>query len=242
MADAVEFQRRNEVWQRIKESKNNQPIEEKDISITLPDGKEIKGIAGKTTPAEIAKQISNKLAQNAIAAKVNGEMYDLSRPFEKDSALEIHTFDSADGKKVFWHSSAHILGEALELKYKGNLCTGPPLKDGGFYYDIAMLNANECISTNDFAEIKTLVNKVIKEKQTFERLVLTKSEALELFSYNKYKVELIGKKVGDDETCTAYKCGNLIDLCKGPHIPHTGRVKAFDISKNSSAYWYVFIY
>lgn len=217
------------------ENKKKKNIEEKPIKITLPDGKVLDGIAGKDSPADIAKSISNSLAQNVIIAKVNGVLWDIPRPLEDDCSLELLKFDSDEGQHVFWHSSAHILGEALEQKYKGNLCVGPPLENGGFYYDMEM--GENIVSNDHYLELQKYVNSIIKQKQTFERLELSKDEALELFKYNKFKKEIITTKVPDGDLITAYRCGDLIDLCRGPHIPHTGRVKAFQILKNSSAYW-----
>ncbi len=111
--------------------------EEKPIKITLPDGKAKDGVAWKTTPLDIAQSISKKLAENSVVAKVNGELRDLTRPLEGDCSLELIKFDSPEGKHVFWHSSAHLLGEALERIYGSLLCVGPPLEDG-FYYDVYM--------------------------------------------------------------------------------------------------------
>ena len=220
-------------WDTLKQAKAEK-IEEKPIKVTLPNGNVIEAVAGKDSGVDIAKKISNSLAQNAVVCKVNGKLWDLPRVLEEDCTIEIFTFDSPEGKHTFWHSSAHILGEALECKYGGNLCVGPPLDEGGFYYDMA---TNDKISANDYQDIKKHVDRVIKERQTFERLELTKEEALKLFEYNKYKVEIITTKVPEGEKITAYRCGQLVDLCRGPHIPHTGRVKAFEIVKNSSAYW-----
>jgi threonyl-tRNA synthetase len=110
---------------------------EKPISITLPDGKVVNGVAGKTSAYDVAKGISKGLAESAVVAKVNGELYDLTRPLEGDCKLELFKFDSEEGRHVFWHSSAHILGEALERIYGTKLCTGPPV-EGGFFYDSFM--------------------------------------------------------------------------------------------------------
>jgi threonyl-tRNA synthetase len=144
--------------------------------------------------------------------------------------LELCKFDSPEGQHAFWHSSAHILGQALERRYQGYLCIGPPVeKPGGFYYDMAMAD-DGTIQEEHFPEIEQLVSFIVKEKQPFERLELTKEQALEMFSYNRFKSEIIQTKVPDGESCTAYRCGPLIDLCRGPHIPHTGRVKAFSIT------------
>eukprot|EP00474_Spongospora_subterranea_P009452 CRZ09910.1 hypothetical protein [Spongospora subterranea] len=208
------------------------------ITVTLPDGKEISGTAGITTPLQIAEGIATSLAKAVIVAKVNGQLWDLTRPIEGSSTLQFLKFDDPEGQKVFWHSSAHILGEALEYWYKdGKLCIGPPIDSGGFYYDIS-LPEGQAIVPADYKNLETFINNnVIKEKQLFQRIVMTKQEALEMFKFNRFKIEIISEKVADGDTCTAYRCGPLIDLCRGPHIPHTGLVKAFRVHKNSSAYW-----
>ena len=173
-------------------------------------------------------------AERAALAQVNGKPFDLERPLEDDCSLEILKFEDKDGEYTFWHSSAHILGQALEMKYGAHLAFGPPTEDG-FFYDVS--THGHAVSTEEFASLQKLIDQVVKEKQPFERLVLTKDEALELFQYNPFKQEIISTKVPDGETCTAYKCGPLIDLCRGPHVPHTGRIKAMEVTKNSSSYW-----
>lgn len=203
------------------------------IKITLPDGKSLDGVAFKTSPFDIAMSISKGLAESAVVAKVNGELWDLTRPLEKDSSLELIKFDNPEGKKVFWHSSAHVLGQALERIYGAKLTVGPPLEEG-FYYDS---RTDQTVSQDDFDYINATVNRLTNEKQTFERLTVPKEVALEMFKYNPYKHSILSSKVPEGGNCTVYKCGSLIDPCKGPHLPHTGRVKAFQVTKNSSAYW-----
>jgi len=225
---------RSKLWDEFR-AKKAVTIEEKPIKVTLPDGKVLDATAGKDSSLDIAKQISNALAQRVVVAKINGQLWDIPRKLEEDCTIELFGFDSEEGKHVFWHSSAHILGEALEKQYQGNLCVGPPLDNGGFYYDMEM--GDRIVSSEDYPEIRKNVNAIIKQKQTFERMELTKEEALQLFEYNRFKKEIITTKVPDGDLITAYRCGDLIDLCRGPHIPHTGRVKAFEVIKNSSAYW-----
>lgn len=247
--------------------------EKPDITITLKDGKEIKGKAFETTPSTIAKIIFKKVPEKFMAAKVvytkkytseltklgdfvdaeaeeheAGEMdccgghedkvkfeiVDLERPLEGDCTFELIEFDCPEGREVFWHSSAHILGQALEITYGVHLCNGPPLKNG-FFYDSYM--GDEKISQDNFAEIEKAFAKVVAEKQVFQRVVLTKKQALELFKHNPFKVQLITNKIPEHAITTAYKCGKLIDLCTGPHLPNTSYVKAFKVEMNSSAYW-----
>jgi threonyl-tRNA synthetase len=225
------------VWDRLKASKAAATAAQAKaaITITLPDGKQVAGVAHETTPLQVAEQISAGLARSVLAAQVNGVVWDLTRALEADCSLALLKFESDDAAKhVFWHSSAHILGQALELAFGGQLCIGPPLENGGFYYDVA---TKEPIAPADFERVQAIVSSIIKEGQPFERLVITKAEALELFAANKYKVELIGKKVKDGELTSAYRCGPLIDLCRGPHLPNTKKVEAFKVTKNSAAYW-----
>eukprot|EP00467_Chlorarachnion_reptans_P012032 CAMPEP_0114517586 /NCGR_PEP_ID=MMETSP0109-20121206/17975_1 /TAXON_ID=29199 /ORGANISM="Chlorarachnion reptans, Strain CCCM449" /LENGTH=691 /DNA_ID=CAMNT_0001698121 /DNA_START=100 /DNA_END=2175 /DNA_ORIENTATION=- len=231
---------RLKIWDELYNKQiENTPKDGKKIKITLPDGKELEGQAFKTTPMDIAKGISPGLARACTVAKVNENVWDLMRPLEDDCSLELCKFDSADGSYTFWHSSAHILGEALELQYNCKLTVGPPTNDGkGFYYDAYMDGAKQPnISEKDFKALEKLVQGIVKSKQDFQRLVLTKQDALEMFKFNKFKQILISEKVKDGTTCTAYRCGPLIDLCTGPHIPNTGIVKAFALTKNSAAYW-----
>jgi len=207
--------------------------ERKDISITLPDGKVVPGKAWETTPYEVAKGISQGLADATVVAKVNDVLWDLDRPLEEDTHLKLVKFEDKDGQYVFWHSSAHMLGEAMEKHYGGHLCYGPPVADG-FYYD--MWHDDRVATPADFPQLETVIKKIVKEKQPFERLEMKKADLLKMFEYNKFKCRLIEERVKTDTT-TVYRNGPLIDLCRGPHIKHTGKVKAFSVLKNSSTYW-----
>lgn len=207
--------------------------EKSPIKITLPDGKEVDGLAWKTTPYEIAQGISQGLADNAVISRVNGELWDLDRVLETDSNIEILKFDNPDGQQVFWHSSAHILGEAMERHYGGCLCYGPPIEEG-FYYDMSIDDRQ--VSSNDFSSLETIVKKIIKEKQQFVRLEMKKEDLLKMFAYNPFKLRILNEKITTPKT-TVYRCGPLIDLCRGPHVRHTGKTKAIAITKNSATYW-----
>jgi threonyl-tRNA synthetase len=206
--------------------------ESKKITLTLADGRTVEGQSWKTTPMEIAKSLA--VDKTSVVAKVNGKLWDLLRPLEEDATLEYFSFDSEEGKKTFWHSSAHILGQALERFYHCSLCIGPALDDG-FYYDAA--TGDKLVSPDHFETIEGIANWVAAQKQPFERVAVPKPLALEMFKYNKYKTEIINTKVPDGETITVYRCGPLIDLCRGPHLPNTGYMKAFKVTKNSSSYW-----
>ena len=231
------------------------------INISLPNGSVKQGIAFKTTPGEIAKEISRSLFEKVIVAKVKFtkrynfenivcadedhpeeekkegseyELYDLNRPLEGDCELNLLTFDDPEAKVVFWHSSAHILGASLEKIYGAQLCIGPPLNPG-FFYD-SYLGENH-LTKDNYNEISKAAQDFIKQKHPFQRIVLSKEEALQLFSYNPFKVQLIQNKIPEGGKTTAYRCGHLIDLCTGPHVSDTSKVKAFSVTNNSSAYW-----
>ncbi|KAI9797980.1 MAG: threonyl-tRNA synthetase [Piccolia ochrophora] len=205
------------------------------ITITLGDERAEVGTAWNTTPAFIARQISKSLSERVVIARVNGELWDLERPLEADCRLELLDFDHPEGKKVFWHSSAHILGEAAERRYGCHLCIGPPIEDG-FYYEMALPEAG-VVHETDYKPLETIASKAIRDKQPFERLTISKSDLLEMFRHNKYKQHIINDKIPDGTSTTVYRCGPLIDLCRGPHVPHTGRIKAFQIMKNSASYF-----
>uniref|UniRef100_A0A671XBF6 threonine--tRNA ligase n=1 Tax=Sparus aurata TaxID=8175 RepID=A0A671XBF6_SPAAU len=204
------------------------------IKVTLPDGKVVEAESWKTTPYQVACGISQGLADNTVIAKVNNGVWDLDRPLEDDCSLQLLKFDDEEAQAVYWHSSAHILGEAMERVYGGCLCYGPPIENG-FYYDMFLEN-NEGVSSNDFPGLENLCKKIIKEKQPFERLEIKKETLLEMFKYNKFKCRILNEKV-TTPTTTVYRCGPLIDLCRGPHVRHTGKIKALKVHKNSSTYW-----
>mmetsp|Transcript_32718 Transcript_32718/g.77126 ORF Transcript_32718/g.77126 Transcript_32718/m.77126 type:complete len:754 (-) Transcript_32718:141-2402(-) len=164
------------------------------------------------------------------------ELWDMTRPLVGPvKRMEFLKFnDDQDAKTVFWHSSAHMMGEALEHLFGSKLTIGPPLKSG-FYYDSYM--GTDSIKDDDYKPIEKEVTSIIKKKQKFERMVITKDEALELFADNPFKVKILSTKVPDGTRTTVYRCGDLIDLCRGPHVSHTGKVKAFAAAKHSAAYW-----
>ncbi|EGF83910.1 hypothetical protein BATDEDRAFT_18299 [Batrachochytrium dendrobatidis JAM81] len=203
------------------------------IEVTLPDGRIMPGVAWETTPFEIAKTLSKSLADRVVIAKVDGVLFDLVRPMEQSCSLELLDFDHEEGKKVFWHSSAHVLGEACELHYGCHLCIGPPIEEG-FYYEMSM---ERSVTLADYESLQTLAKRAVSEKQPFERLVVSKENLLEMFQDNKYKVHIIKDKIPDNTSTTVYRCGPLIDLCYGPHIPNTNRIKALKVTKNSSSYF-----
>ncbi|GAB1317247.1 threonyl-tRNA synthetase [Madurella fahalii] len=207
-----------------------------DIQITMPDGTVKPGKAYETTPAEIAKGISNSLFKRTVIARIDGDqLWDLERPLEKSCKLELLDFNDDQGKFVFWHSSAHILGEACERRFGCSLCIGPPV-DNGFYYEMA-LPGGAAVHSTDWAPLEAIVSKIVKEKQPFQRLEMSKEDLLKMFAYNPYKQHIIKDKIPDGTRTTVYRNGPLIDLCRGPHVPDTSRIEAFAIMKNSSSYF-----
>lgn len=250
------------LWSRSQEelkARERQPIE-----IVLPDGSVKEGVRWETVPLDIAASISKRLAADAIVALVDycspleatnvncvaadaeedddgekvdenkGQLYDLTRPLEGSCRLEFLNFNDLRGQDTFWHSSSHMLGAALEANYGGLLTIGPALTDG-FYYD--MFLGSTRLSEVDFPAIEKSVEELKQMSEPFLRMVLSREDALDLFEDNPFKVDLISRKVAPGSTTTAYRCGPFIDLCRGPHLPSTSRVKAFSITKNSSAYW-----
>ncbi|XP_025748883.1 threonine--tRNA ligase 2, cytoplasmic isoform X2 [Callorhinus ursinus] len=203
------------------------------ITVRVAGGKTVEGEVWKTTPYQVAAEISPELAESTVVAKVNGELWDLDRPLEGDSTLELLTFDNEEAQAVYWHSSAHILGEAMELYYGGHLCYGPPIENG-FYYD--MFIGDRAVSSTELSALESICKTIIKEKQPFERLEVSKEVLLEMFKYNEFKCRILNEKI-NTPTTTVYRCGPLIDLCKGPHVRHTGKIKTIKIFKNSSTYW-----
>uniref|UniRef100_A0A8C1PFJ0 threonine--tRNA ligase n=1 Tax=Cyprinus carpio TaxID=7962 RepID=A0A8C1PFJ0_CYPCA len=203
------------------------------ISVQLPDGQTLKATAWVSSPYQLACSISQALADSCVIARVDGELWDLDRPLETDCSLELLRFDHEDAQ-VYWHSSAHVLGEAMERFYGGCLCYGPPIENG-FYYDM-FLDGQKGVSSTEFGDLENICRSIMKDKQPFERLEISKETLLEMFKYNKFKCRILNEKVSTPTT-TVYRCGPLIDLCRGPHVRHTGKIKALKIYKNSSTYW-----
>jgi len=201
--------------------------------VVLPDGAVKEVVKGVTTPLDIATGISKKLGQNAIVAKVDGEVWDMFRPIEGDCSLEICDFTTEEGKETYWHSSAHVLGQALELEYGVDLTIGPAIEEG-FYYDCFM--GDKTLGESDKDKIKKRMELAVKEKQKFERVVVSRDEALSMFLENKFKVELI-TNLPEDAVISLYRNGPMVDLCHGPHVPNTGYLKAVAVNQSSRAFW-----
>uniref|UniRef100_F7IRD7 threonine--tRNA ligase n=1 Tax=Callithrix jacchus TaxID=9483 RepID=F7IRD7_CALJA len=171
------------------------------ITVRVADGQTVEGEVWKTTPYQVAAEISQELAESTVVAKVNGELWDLDRPLEGDSSLELLPFDNEEAQAVYWHSSAHILGEAMELYYGGHLCYGPPIENG-FYYD--MFIEDRAVSSTELSALENICKVIIKEKQPFERLEVSKEILLEMFKYNKFKCRILNEKVST-ATTTVYR-------------------------------------
>ena len=205
------------------------------IEITLPDGGK-KEVNTGTTPLEIAKDISEGLARNVLCASINNELWDINRPITKSSKLTLHTWNDKQGKMCFWHSSAHLMAEALEIIYPGvKLGIGPAI-ESGFYYDIDLGNSRK-ISSDDFSKIEKKMIELAREKNKFLREEISKDKAKAYFKKkgDEYKLELL-EELNDGEI-TFYKQGRFVDLCKGPHIPNTEKIKAIKLLNVAGAYW-----
>ncbi|MBI2664389.1 threonine--tRNA ligase [Candidatus Woesearchaeota archaeon] len=203
----------------------------KKIIITLPDGSK-KQFPSGITAMKVAEAIGRRLAADAVVAEVDGVLVDLSSALTKDSAFKVHTFDSAQGKQVFWHSAAHLLAQAvLRLYPKSRLTIGPAI-EGGFYYDIA----HDPFHPDDLKKIEGEMHKIAVENHQVKRTELSVAEAKKLFRDNKYKLEIIDEEA-KGKSITAYRQGEFVDLCRGPHAPSTGSIKAIKLTKLSSAYW-----
>jgi len=200
------------------------------IRITLPD-ESVKELPAGSTGLDVAMQISEGLARAAVAVVVNDELVDLTRPIEGDAEVRILTFRDAEGREVFMHSAAHILAQAVtELFPDAKPTIGPPV-DEGFYYDFD----HPPFTEDDIAKIEAKMKALVKAKLPVERVEMTRAEALEAFADNPYKVEMIEGL--EDGAITAYRQGDFLDLCRGPHVPVTGRVKAVKVLKIAGAYW-----
>lgn len=209
-------------------------MSEQNITITLPDGSEREYKKG-TTGLEVAESISSGLARVALSITVNGDIIDLDRPINEDATIAINTWDSEDGKYTFWHSSAHILAEAVQELYpEAKFGIGPPIETG-FYYDIDFGEKN--ISQEDLGKIEQKFLEVARNKNNFERKDISKADALSFYkdNGNEYKVDLIEGL--EDGSITFYTQGNFTDLCRGPHVPNTGIVKAIKLTSLAGAYW-----
>ena len=205
------------------------------IKITFPDGS-VKEYNNGISSIEIAEQISPRLAKEVYAATVNGEVIDLTRPINSDATLKLHKWDDEQGRHAFWHSSAHLMAEALESLYPGIKFGIGPAIENGFYYDVDP-GEGKAITDNDLPVIENRMKELAAKNLAFTRKEVSKKEALELFSKkgDQYKIELISEL--EDGTISLYTQGSFTDLCRGPHLPSTEPIKAIKLLNVAGAYW-----
>jgi len=205
------------------------------IKITFPDNS-VREFEDGVTGYEIAKSISNRLAKEVLSITVNGELWDITRPINTDASIKLHKWEDEEGKHAFWHSSAHLMAEALQELYPGVKFGIGPAIENGFYYDID-LGEEKQITDADFVKIEKKMQELASQKNRYNREDVSKDKALEYFTSKneEYKVELINEL--EDGTISFYKQGNFTDLCRGPHLPDTGLIKAIKILSVAGAYW-----
>lgn len=206
----------------------------KEIKITLPDGSE-RHYASGVTGLDIAQSISEGLARNVLAAKVDGEVWDATRPIEHDAEVQLLTWRDEEGKSTFWHSSAHLMAEALEALYPGiKFGIGPPI-EYGYYYDVDF--GDRDFSADELEKIEQKMLELARQKNEYHRMPMQKDEAVTYYREkgDEYKLDLLEGL--EDGTITFYKQGNFTDLCRGPHIPNTGFIKAVKLLNVAGAYW-----
>ena len=204
------------------------------IKITFPDNS-VKEYAEGTTAMQIAESISSRLAQEVLAASVNGEIWDLTRPINQDAAIKLFKWEDEEGKHAFWHSSAHLMAEALQELYPGIKFGIGPAIENGFYYDVDPGEAT--IKEGDFPAIEAKMLELVAKKEEIKRQDISKADALKMFGDRgeEYKTELISEL--EDGKITTYTQGEFTDLCRGPHLPNTSYLKAVKIMSVAGAYW-----
>jgi len=203
------------------------------ITVILPDKSKKEHKKG-TPVSDILKDVDLRLAENALAAKMNGEIIDLSKNIDEDSEIELLTFDSEDGRKIYWHSTSHVMAQAVKNLFpEVKLAIGPPIEQG-FYYDF---DKREPFTPDDLGKIEKEMQKIVKENYAFVRKEVPKSDAIKFFKEKgeKYKVELLSEL--EDEKVILYQHDDFVDLCKGPHVPFTGMGKNFKLTSIAGAYW-----
>lgn len=204
------------------------------IQITFPDGA-VRQYESGTTALEVAKSISEGLAKKVLAARVNGEVWDATRPLHSDAQLQLLTWQDADGKSTFWHSSAHLMAEAVESLFPGVQFWVGPAVDSGFYYDMDL--GDRKMTEEDLTALEKKIQELAKSQSAYVRKEISKGEALQYFTDkgDGYKLDLLSNL--EDGSITFYTQGGFTDLCRGPHIPHTGLIKALKLTNIAGAYW-----
>ncbi len=204
------------------------------INITLPDGS-VRSYESGATALDVAKSISEGLARNVLAAKVNGEVWDATRPIQTDATLTLLTWNDKEAKQTMWHSSAHLMAEAIEELFPGTKFGIGPAIENGFYYDVDF--GGKEFSSDDFKRIEDKMTELAKQSNVFSRKEVSKADAIAYFKEkgDEYKLDLLAGL--DDGSITFYSQGNFTDLCRGPHVPHTGFIKAIKLMSVAGAYW-----
>lgn len=205
------------------------------IKITFPDGT-VREFEAGVSGIEIAKSISSRLAKEVLSITVNDQLYDLTRAINEDASIKLHTWNDEEGKHAFWHSSAHLMAEAIEALYPGVKFGIGPAIDMGFYYDVDLGNGT-VLTDKDLPKIEQKMLELARGKNEYNRTDVTKEEALSFFKEKneEYKLELINEL--EDGTISFYKQGNFTDLCRGPHLPNTSYIKAIKLNSVAGAYW-----
>lgn len=205
------------------------------IKITLPDSS-VKEFPDPVTSLEIAQSISPRLAKEVLSSTVDGETWDLTRKITKDATVKLNTWDDREGKETFWHSSAHLMAEAIEFYYPGTKFGIGPTVDAGFYYDVDLPDGQQ-IAEKDLQKIEKKMLELARQKNNIVRKEISKGNAMEMFTQknDELKQELISEL--EDGTITLYNQGNFTDLCRGPHLPNTGYIKAIKLTFIAGAYW-----
>ncbi|KAL8959887.1 MAG: hypothetical protein Q9193_003320 [Seirophora villosa] len=241
------IQKRNQLFDGLKRRHDAEVLDKEHpvINVVLDLGSDKDGVpipampvaakAWESTPGSFLKHVDKDISSDVVVAKVDGkDLWDLHRPLESDCRISYIPFTSPEGRNVFWHSCAHVLGEAAECQYNCLLSHGPPVEQG-FFYDMAIAGG-QVVKESDWSPLESKASKFFKEKQPFDRLHVSIPDLKEMFGYSKYKMYYI-ENLLPPEGSTVYRCGTLVDLCLGPHIQNTSKIKAFQIMKNSSCYF-----
>lgn len=248
----IYVQSRLDIWTKLK-AQQDELIAQKPrdlLTVTLPDGKKVEGLTWETNPLDVAKTLSNSLANEVVVAKVNGQLWDLERPFEEDSTLHLLKFSEPEAKAVFWNSAAFVLGESLERAYgvqnNGLLATVASIENGLYcdvhvekktvdsiyelvFPNIFIYKSILQLTVKHFPEIESKLVRSRYTKNVFERLEVDKNNLLEMFAYNKFRIDEINEKIADGAKAIVYRCGIFIDICQLPHVRYNKRVKAFKL-------------
>lgn len=232
------YRKRVELFERYREREEERRekarMSGERIEVEVAGKGRVEGVKGWTTPLDALKEAAGEEeAKKALVAKVNGGTWDVFRPLEGSCTLESKSFEDDEGKDTYWHSSAHVLGEALELEYGADLTIGPALEEG-FYYDCYL--GERTLGEAGKKAVKKRMEQACKEAQPFQRIEVTKEEALDMFRENRFKQEILSE-LEPGERISVYRCGPMVDLCTGPHVPDTGKIRAVEVTQASRSFW-----